>query len=92
VRGYYTYDPDALEFIVAHCDGRPFRAQQFGLEAVNHMLRAGRRRIMLADARFAHQRIQSMEQTPVEAPDEPAPGAVSGAATERNVTFTAPIQ
>jgi ligand-binding sensor domain-containing protein len=59
VRGYYTYEPDAVEFILARSDGRPFRIQQYGLEAVNHMLEAKRRRVTLADVQAAHRTIQN---------------------------------
>ena len=59
VQNYYRYDEDALQFILAHCDGRPFRLQQYGLESVNHMLRERRRRITMADVLFAHKLIQS---------------------------------
>ena len=31
VRGYYIYEPDALEFILDACDGRPYRVQQYAL-------------------------------------------------------------
>jgi hypothetical protein len=57
VRGYYLYEPAAIAFIVDQCDGRPFRLQQYALEAVNHMLKGKRRRILLEDAEFAHQQI-----------------------------------
>jgi hypothetical protein len=59
VRGYYVYDRDALEFVLEHSDGRPYRIQQFGLEAVNHMLSRGRRRITLEDVVAADRWIQS---------------------------------
>ena len=55
VRGYYIFDPDALVFIITNSDGRPFRLQQYALEAVNHMLEARRRRITLADVLAAHE-------------------------------------
>ena len=57
VRGYYLYEPAALAFIVDNCDGRPFRIQQYALEAVNHMLKHKRRRILMEDVVFAHQQI-----------------------------------
>ncbi len=57
VRGYYLYDPAAVAFIVDQSDGRPFRLQQYALEAVNHMLKCKRRRILLEDVAFAHQQI-----------------------------------
>jgi ligand-binding sensor domain-containing protein len=57
VRGYYIYEPAALDFIVQHSDGRPYRIQQFALEAVNHMLQHKRRRIQLCDVEYAHTQI-----------------------------------
>ncbi len=59
VAGYYRYDDDALEFIVSRSEGRPYRVQQYGLEAVNHMLAHRRRKIRLHDAEEAHERISS---------------------------------
>jgi hypothetical protein len=61
VRGYYVYDPAALEFVLEHAEGRPYRLQQFGLEAVHHMLMRRRRRILLVDVELAYQRIQAVE-------------------------------
>ena len=61
VRGYYVYEPAALEFAIDQADGRPYRLQQYGLEAVNHMLLRRRRRILLIDVEVAHRRIQSVE-------------------------------
>lgn len=58
VREVYSYDPAALEAIIEHSNGRPFRLQQYGLEAVNHMLAQNRNRITLADVDVAHTRIQ----------------------------------
>ena len=60
VRGYYVYESSALEFILEHSAGRPYRIQQYGLEAVNSMLERGRRRITLGDVEVAHRRIQAM--------------------------------
>jgi predicted AAA+ superfamily ATPase len=57
VRGYYLYEPAALTFIVDNSEGRPFRIQQYALEAVNHMLKHRRRRILLQDVLFAHEQI-----------------------------------
>ncbi len=59
VQNYYRYDEDALQFILAQCEGRPFRVQQYGLESVNHMLRQRRRRIRMDDVLYAHNLIQS---------------------------------
>ena len=59
VQNYYRYDEDALQFILAQCEGRPFRVQQYGLESVNHMLRQRRRRIRMEDVLYAHNLIQS---------------------------------
>jgi ligand-binding sensor domain-containing protein len=57
---YYRYDPAALEFIIENSDGRPYRLQQYALEAVNHMLAANRRVITLDDAEYAHEDIQGV--------------------------------
>jgi hypothetical protein len=57
---YYWYDPAALEFIIEQSEGRPYRLQQYALEAVNHMLAAGRSVITLDDAEYAHEIIQRM--------------------------------
>jgi len=59
VQNYYRYDEDALQFILAQCEGRPFRVQQYGLESVNHMLRQRRRQIRMEDVLYAHNLIQS---------------------------------
>ncbi|HXF63308.1 MAG TPA: hypothetical protein VNK95_16895 [Caldilineaceae bacterium] len=61
VRGYYRYEPAAIEFILDHAEGRPYKIQQYGLEAVNQMLAHRRRRITLADVEAAHQRIQAAD-------------------------------
>ncbi len=58
VQGTYTWEPAALEFVLAQAEGRPFRLQQYGLEAVNQMLAAERARITLADVQDAHQAIE----------------------------------
>ena len=62
VRGYYIYEPDALDFILRQSEGRPYRLQQYGLEAVNEMLRHRRRRITLSDAAVAHRIILESSQ------------------------------
>jgi uncharacterized protein YejL (UPF0352 family) len=62
VRGYYLYEPEALDFILHQSDGRPYRLQQYGLEAVNEMLRHKRRRITQRDALIAHQIILENSQ------------------------------
>ena len=59
VKNFYRYDEDALQFILAHSEGRPFRLQQYGMESVNHMLREHRRRITMADVQYAHNLVQS---------------------------------
>ncbi len=59
VHGYYRYEPEAIEFILEHADGRPYRVQQYGLETVNHMLADRRRKIVLDDALAAHERIEA---------------------------------
>jgi ligand-binding sensor domain-containing protein len=60
VRGVYEWEPDAMEFVVAHSDGRPYRLQQYALEAVNQMLSAGRTRITLADVQTADDVVEQM--------------------------------
>lgn len=62
VRGYYIYEPEAVDFVVDRSEGRPYRLQQYGLEAVNEMLRHKRRRITLRDASVAHQSILANSQ------------------------------
>lgn len=69
VRGYYHYDQAAIEFIIEHANGRPYKLQQYGLEAVNHMLSQRRRRITLADAEAAHKRIIAAERDVAHAGD-----------------------
>lgn len=56
----YRYEPEALDFIIQHSDGRPYRLQQYALEAVNHMLAQGRRTIEPEDVEFAHEHIQNV--------------------------------
>ena len=62
VRGTYRYDQEAIAFILEQADGRPYKVQQYGLEAVNHMLARRRRRITAADVRVAHHRLQVAER------------------------------
>ena len=59
VEGYYRYEDDAVEYVLDHSEGRPYRIQQYGLEAVNHMLACRRRTVKLEDALEAHQRIEA---------------------------------
>jgi hypothetical protein len=60
VEGYYRYDQAAIEFIVEQSEGRPFRLQQYALEAVNHMLAEHRQVITMEDVEVAHNHIQNM--------------------------------
>ncbi|MCU0503722.1 MAG: hypothetical protein MUC51_18540, partial [Anaerolineae bacterium] len=53
VRGVYEWEPAAIDYVVARAGGRPHRLQQLALEAVNHMLAAGRLRITLEDVQAA---------------------------------------
>jgi hypothetical protein len=46
--------------VVAHSDGRPYRLQQYALEAVNQMLNAKRTRITLADVQTADVVVEQM--------------------------------
>jgi len=55
VRGIYEWDPEAIEFVLRHAEGRPYRLQQCALEAVNQMLAARRVRIVLEDVQAAHE-------------------------------------
>ena len=63
VRDFYFYELEALDFIIDQSGGRPFRVQQYALEAVNHMLAQKRRRITLEDVQVAHELIQSSDVT-----------------------------
>ena len=58
ISDFYRYEPAAIEFIIAHSGGRPYRLQQYALEAVNHMLAEGRREIRMKDVEYAHEHIQ----------------------------------
>lgn len=58
VRGYYEYEPAALERILEESGGKPYRLQQYALEAVNHMLSEERRQIRLDDVEYAHDHIE----------------------------------
>jgi ligand-binding sensor domain-containing protein len=62
VRGYYIYEPEALDFILDQSEGRPYRLQQYAMESVNEMLRHKRRRITQRDALAAHTTIQANSQ------------------------------
>lgn len=53
VRGIYEWAPEAIDFVLARVEGRPYRIQQYALEAVNQMLAARRLRITLADVQAA---------------------------------------
>jgi hypothetical protein len=75
VRGYYIYEPAALAFIVQKSDGRPYRIQQYALEAVNHMLKHKRRRIRMCDVEYAHEQILATTAT------TPAGGGANAGAT-----------
>ncbi|MBI3958115.1 MAG: hypothetical protein HY328_04840 [Chloroflexi bacterium] len=57
IRGFYEYEPAALEYILEESDGKPYRLQQYALEAVNHMLADGRRQILLNDVEYAREHI-----------------------------------
>jgi hypothetical protein len=59
VRSIYRFDRAALEYIIDVSDGRPFRIQQYALEAVNHMLGKRGRRITLDDVRAVQGRIEA---------------------------------
>jgi len=54
VKGVYRYEEAAVQRIISHGKGRPYRLQQYCLEAVNHMLADGRKKVRLADVEAAH--------------------------------------
>lgn len=58
VRGVYDWTSEAIDFVIQHADGRPYRLQQYALEAVNHMLADKRLDITLADAEAAHEHLE----------------------------------
>jgi ligand-binding sensor domain-containing protein len=89
VRGYYIYEPAALAFIVQKSDGRPYRIQQYALEAVNHMLKHKRRRIRMCDVEYAHEQILA---TTAAATSNPGISPPAGAAAEqkREVSLQSP--
>ncbi len=57
IRGFYEYEPAALEYILEESEGKPYRLQQYALEAVNKMLADGRRQILLSDVEYAREHI-----------------------------------
>lgn len=63
VRGTYEWEPDAVDFVVAQAEGRPYRLQQYALEAVNHMLNAKRLQITLEDVQAAHEILERARGT-----------------------------
>lgn len=60
IRGFYEYEPAALEYILEQSGGRPYRLQQYALEAVNHMLADKRRHISLDDVEYANEHIEGV--------------------------------
>ncbi|MCL4835996.1 MAG: hypothetical protein KJZ86_26390, partial [Caldilineaceae bacterium] len=58
IRGFYDYEPAALEYILEESGGKPYRLQQYALEAVNHMLTDGRHQIRLDDVEYANEHIE----------------------------------
>lgn len=58
----YEYEPAALEYILEHSAGKPYRLQQFGLEAVNLMLADKRRQITLDDVQQAKEQIERLSE------------------------------
>ena len=53
VAGVYEWTPKALQFVLDRAHGRPYRLQQYRLEAVNQMLVAGRTSITMQDVEKA---------------------------------------
>ena len=47
-----------MDFVLAQAEGYPHRLQQYALEAVNHMLAAGRLHITQADVEAAHEMLE----------------------------------
>jgi hypothetical protein len=86
VRGYYIYEPAALAFIVQKSDGRPYRIQQYALEAVNHMLKHKRRRIRMCDVEYAHEQILATTAAVIANP-RISPGAEAAAEQKREVSL-----
>ncbi len=64
IRGFYEYEQAALEYILEHSDGRPYRLQQYALEAINHMLADKRRQVSLDDVEFANEHIEGVGNDP----------------------------
>ena len=58
VRGVYDWESEALDFVIQHADGRPYRLQQYALEAVNRMLANKRLNITLTDVEAAHEQLE----------------------------------
>jgi AAA+ ATPase superfamily predicted ATPase len=54
VRGVYRYSDRAIDRIIIHGKGRPYRIQRYCLESVNHMLSRDDTRIVLDDVESAH--------------------------------------
>lgn len=63
VKGVYRWNQDALDFVIEHAEGRPYRIQQYALEAVNHMFEGKRTVITLTDVQAAHEVIQRMAES-----------------------------
>ena len=54
VRGVYTWDEEAVAFVIEKSEGRPYQIQQLCLEAVNLMIEARRERVLLEDVQRAY--------------------------------------
>ena len=54
MRGVYSWDEEAIAFVIEISEGRPYQIQQLCLEAVNLMIEARRERILLEDVQRAH--------------------------------------
>lgn len=86
IRGFYEYEPAALEYVIEQSGGKPYRLQQYALEAVNQMLADGRRQIRLSDVEVAHEHIQrTATDTSIGIPTDDVPNALSSGGGHRDI-------
>ena len=60
IRGFYRWEPKAIEMVIGFSEGRPYRLQLYGLESVNNMLAENRRVISVDDVIASRSRIEVM--------------------------------